>query len=170
MIDQKKFFDELNQRIDKPIEYNSLISQLFSELSASTITWDNGIPYLTDPSRQKELSLSRPVITSAFYGLNQSNRYLRLDGVTASGNGFLCPRKATLTALWAKSRSETGWAIEVRKNDNPIALANTTVTDGWGKIDNLSIDVEEGDYIQLYLSGDGVDHPIACFEFAWRKF
>lgn len=169
MIDPKLLFEELNKRVDKPIEYNHLITQVFAELTSGNISYDNGIPFLLDPTRQKELSLSRPVITSAFYGLNQSNRYLRLDGVTASGNGFLMPRKATITALWAKSRSEGGWAIEIRRNDSPIALSNATITDGWGKIDNLSIDLDEGDYIQLYLNGDGVDHPIACFEFAWRK-
>lgn len=168
-LDINTLFELLNQKIDKPQDFNHIISSLFKDLSVVNIEWVDGVGYIYEPTRQKHLSISRPVITAAYYGLNQSSRYLRIDGVTTSGTGFVVPRRATITALWGKSRSENGWSIELRKNDSPIALTNANVTNGFGKADLLNIDVDEGDYIQMFLNGNGVDHPIACFEFAWRR-
>lgn len=168
-IDYNTLFEQLDRLIDKPHDYNSLISKLFAFVSQSQINFVDGVPYIFDPDRQKNLSLTRPVITSAYYGQNQNSRYLRLDGVTCSGNGFLIPRKGTITALWAKSRSINSWEIQLRKNDVPISIASASIVSGVGTEATLDIDVDEGDYLQLFLNGTGIDHPIACFEMAWRS-
>jgi len=168
-ISLQELFEELNRRIDKPIEYNHLLTGVIQQIAAGSFFWVDGVPYVYDPLRNKELTVGRPVVTSSYYGQNQSSRYLRMDGVTCSGNGFLAPRKGTLTALWAKSRNTSTWAIEIKRNDNPIVLATAAIISGFGKVDQLDVDFDEGDYLQLYLNGSAVDHPIACFELAWRK-
>ena len=168
MIPLQELFEEFNRRIDKPIEFNHLLTGVIQQISQGSIVWVDGTPYIQDPVRGKALSLSRPVITSAYFGQNQSSRYLRMDGVTASGNGFLAPRAGTITALWAKSRDASNWTIEIRRNDSPVVLASAPISGGWGKIDLLDVNFDEGDYLQLFMNGVAIDHPIACFEFAWR--
>jgi hypothetical protein len=170
MSSLEQLFEEFNRRVGTPLDYNHLLAGLLDVMiqGGVNVVWDNGTPYIKDPARDKMLSLSRPVISSAYYGQNQSSRYLKIGGVTSSGNGFLAPRKGTITALWAKSRDASSWTIEIRKNDSPVVLASTPIVSGWGKVDLLSVNFDEGDYLQLYLNGVAVDHPIACFEFAWR--
>lgn len=173
LIPLQELYEQFNRLIDKPHEYNrllsSLIAQLNDQLAGQTIVWDNGTPYIFDPLRQKYLSLTRTVITSAFYGNSIDDRYLRLDGVSMMGSqGFLVPRDGTITGLWAKSRSNGAWNIEVRKNGIPITLVNVTINSGSGYDNSVDIDIAQGDWLQLYLDGNAVQHPIAACELSWR--
>lgn len=167
-------FERLCKRIHDPREYSQLIAEVLDLLcqrsSEQEITWQDGIPYIEDPYRKKFISTFRPNLTTGWYGLNQKNRYLRMaGGVTTGGNaGYLVPRKAVITGLWAKSRSNSPWAIEVRRNNNPITLASVNIIGSFGKDLLLDVDVDEGDFLQFYLAGTGVDHPIASMEMAWR--
>jgi len=171
ILNLQELFEELNENIDKPIRYNHILSNILQELNSglSPITYVEGMAYLNDPFRGKILSATRPTITAGWYGLNQTNRYLRVEGVTTFGDsGFLLPRDATITALWAKSRSAGNWNIEIRKNNAPITLAAVPVSGGFGASTVLDFDVNQGDTIQFYLSGAAVDHPIVGLEIAWR--
>ena len=147
-ISMNELFEELQRRIDTPEAYNSLMSKLFANVQSGSIMWDNGIPYVADPLRGKQLSLNRANVSAGYYGMNQSHRYLRMEGVTSAGNGFLLPRKATITAFWAKSRSPGSWAVEIRKNDQITPIATLNVN-GQAFADTLDVDVEAGDFLQL---------------------
>lgn len=85
-----------------------------------------------------------------------------------SEQGFLIPRPATITGLWAKSRSQQAWTIEVRKNGIPITLVSVPVVTSKGYDGSIDVDLQPGDWIQLFLNGNAVEHPIACCELAWR--
>lgn len=172
-IPLQELYEQFNRLVDKPHEYNRLLSSILQELSVSiqsqSIVWDDGVPYIFDPLRQKFLSLTRAVTTGGYYGSSIHDRYLRLDGVTMMGaQGFLVPRDATITAMWAKSRSISSWSIEIRKNGLPITLASVPISLSSGYDDTIDIDLAKGDWIQLYLDGNDVEHPIAAVELAWR--
>jgi len=169
IVPLQELFEELNRRIDKPIDYNHILSSWIQSFGAQNIVFVDGMPYLPDPSRGKLLSIGRPVLSAAYYGLNQSSRYLRMDGVTMAGaQGFLMPRDATITAMWAKSRSTGSWNVEVRKNGIPITLVSIPVVGSFGSDSTIDVDVYAGDFLQFYLNGTAVDHPIAGVEIAWR--
>jgi len=136
---------------------------------SQAIVWDSGVPYIYDPLRNKKLSLTRTIISSALYGGSISDSYLRLDGVaTMAEQGFLLPRKATITGLWAKSRIGAGWYIEVRKNGVPITVSSVQIIAGSGLDGTIDIDLNQGDWVQLFAQGSAIKHPIAACELAWR--
>lgn len=173
MLSLQQLFEKLNQKIDKPIEYNHLltsaIQELFDLITSSQIQWQDGVPYLQDPLRSKLISVPRPCFTASWPGLGVTNRYLRTDGVTTSSEcGIFIPRDAVITGLWAKSRSVGNWIFEIRRNGIPITLASIPVNSGEGYDDTVDINVNQGDFLQFYLSGVNVDHPIGVVELAWR--
>lgn len=173
-LNAQELFEKLVDTIDKPIEYSRLISGMLSDLvaqsAAQQIVLIDGVPYNLDTGRQKVLSLTRPVFQAAAHGANVSSRYLVTDGVpTAGPQGFYVPRDATITALWAKSRSNGPWSIEVRKNGANLTLASLAVIGSASANPQLNIDVSAGDWLQLFLVGTGVQHPIAALELAWRS-
>lgn len=174
MISLQTLYEELDRAIDKPHVYNRLISRILQELQQSiqssvVVHDDGGLSYTFDPLRQKYLSLTRVTMVAAAYGNSIDHRYLRLEGVATMGEqGFLIPRPATITGLWAKSRSKANWIIEVRKNGIPITLVSQPVTTSIGMDVSVDVDLEAGDWIQLYANGVAIEHPIACCELAWR--
>lgn len=164
-------FEDLVRNESHRFEYDRLLSEAIQTLAqgGAGIQWIDGVPYITDPGRSKNISLNRPEYTAGYYGLNQSSRYLRLDGVTTSANsGILLPRDAVITGLWGKSRSTGNWSIEIRRNGNPITLVSVNVVGSVGSDPELDVDLDAGDFIQFYMVGSGVDHPIAGVEIAWR--
>ena len=166
-------FERLQRLISNPEEYNHLLAKTLQDLCNAILTgaftWVDGVPYILDTTRGEFLSAHRPTLTAAYYGRNMNNRYLRIDGVaTAGSQGFYCPRKGIITGLWAKSRSNGAWIFEVRKNGAPITLVSTNVLSGVGSNPNVDIDVNAGDWLQFYLLGTQVDHPIAVCELAWK--
>jgi hypothetical protein len=167
------FFQRLQNAMKQPEDYNHLLARTLNKICQAVvpddIVWDDGVPYIHDPVRDKFISLHRATLTSGFYGRNGKDLYLRMNDVpTAGAQGFYCPRKATITGLWAKSRSGGSWILEVRKNGVPITLVSVTITGGKGGDKNTDIDVDAGDYLQFYLNGTGVAYPIGVVELAWR--
>jgi hypothetical protein len=167
--DIKKFFEELNERIDKPIEFNHLLSKFVNEIAAAQVFVVGDLLFFNDPVRGRPVSVTRSIFTGGYYGLNQSSRYLRVDGVTTAGShGIIMPRNGIITAMTAKSRSIGAWTFEVRRNGVPITLAGIPVVSSVGNNPLLDVDFDAGDFLQFYLSGSGVDHPIVSLEVAWR--
>ena len=167
-------FEDLVARIDKPHEYSRLIARILSDLLNATILQQivlfDGVPYNYDNIRGKTLSLTRPTIQASAHGHAISDRHLSLGDVPTGGHqGFLVPREATITALWAKSRSTAAWTFEVRKNGVNLTLASVNIVAGDGAAPNVNIDVAEGDWLQFYVAGTNVGFPIATCELAWRK-
>lgn len=173
MIDFKKLFKELNDRIDKPIEFNHILSMLIQDLDARStngnVVWEDGVPYIEDPSRSKTLSMSRPFVSFSRYGANLSMSYMKVGETVGAGDqGVLMPRKGTITSLVVKSRSNDNYFIEVRRNNSPSPICTVQVMGGVGISDQLDVDFEQFDNIQLFIQGSYVDHPIANLEWAWR--
>lgn len=172
--DAQLLFERLIDRLDKPHEYTREISRVLSQLlyasASQQIVLDNGVPFFYDSGRDKTLSLTRPVFRAAAHGAHVTNRYLSMDGVPAAGEqGIYMPRDATITALWAKSRSVAAWTLDVRRNGAALTIASIDIIGSASANHQLNIDVEAGDWLQLFLAGTGVEHPIAAVEVAWRK-
>ena len=167
-----KLFERLQESYGSSTEeYNHVLSSITQLLSSTSITWFNGVPYIQDPLRGKWLSTSRCLQEFNYRGQNQKSRYLKIGEVVGSGNGLLMMRKATITGLSTKSRSASNYSIEIRINDVVTPLYTLTASAGSGIADTLDVDVDAGDYVQLFMSvgaEDAVDHPLAFIEFAWR--
>jgi len=172
----KDFFEQLQEAQHQPEDYNHLIARTMNELcsflSSTVITpliQDGGVAYYNDVLRTKKLSTHRATVVGAYYGLNQSSRYLKIADVTSAGSqGFFIPRPATITGMWAKSRSTSSWTFEARKNGVATAISSISVSSSFGSAIALDVDLSAGDHLQLYLSGTGIDHPIVACELAWR--
>lgn len=167
--------EELLRLSDSPYAYNNLIARILNDLIAQSqaqdITYDGGVPYTMDPSRNKFLSLARPLFIAGAQGFGVTNRYLQLPGdvATMGQQGVLLPRPATITAIAAKSRTTGGWLFEVRRNGANITVASQAVSVGVGSSPNLNIDLDAGDWLQFFVNGTNVGFPVASVELAWRK-
>lgn len=165
-----KLFETLQNTDGSSVEhYNHVISKILGSLASQNIQWINGVSYLTDPLRGKLLSLSRLNQSFNYYGPNQESRYLKIGDVVSSANGLIMTRNATITALTAQSRSTNNWSLQIRKNDQTTPLHTLNVNAGTGIADTLDIDVNAGDFIQLFINGSSIDHPLAFIELAWRQ-
>lgn len=167
-------FEELLSLIDKPYEYNHLLAKILCDLvgqsQSQSIIYDGGVPYTVDPTRNKSLSLARVVHHAGAHGLGVTNRYLQVAGdVAAMGEqGILIQRAATITGMTAKSRTTGGWTFEVRKNGANITVASLAVSGGLGSDPVLDIDLNEGDWLQFFVSGTNIGFPVVSVELAWR--
>ena len=153
------FFEQLQEAMKQPEDYNHLLARTLNELCGLLATTQitpliqvGGVAYYIDVLRGKKLSTHRVTMNGSYYGLGQASRYLKLGEVTSAGSqGFLVPRPATITALWAKSRSTGSWTIEARKNGSPITLVSVSITSSFGSSMALDVDVAAGDHLQLFL-------------------
>lgn len=164
-----KLFETL-QNVDGSSQehYNHVIAKLLQQLGSSQLYVFGDISYILDPIRGKYLSTARPQQTFSYFGMNQKSRYLKIGEVVGVGNGWLMMRKATITGLTIKARNNVNFTIEIRKNDNPALLWSINANAGQGISDMLDIDVEKGDFLQLFINGTAIDHPVAHLELAWR--
>lgn len=171
-VDCNNIFEVLFDRVDKPLEYTHIIAELLCKATNPTqnIVFVDGVPMIYDPTRGKTLSIDREVIRAGDFGKGVTNRSLSMDDVPSAGSqGYPVPRPATITGLWAKSRSTSAWIFEVRRNGAAITLANLNVSGGIAYDANLDIDINIGDTLQIFASGTNIQHPIACVEIAWRQ-
>lgn len=92
---------------------------------------------------------------------NASNLYLRGPGNTPTNqSGFLLPYDATLIAITAKTGATETWTAEIRKNGNAAPIASVGIAAATSGVSNaLSIDVNEGDEIQMYCNGTNINRP-----------
>ena len=172
-FDNDTFFNDLNDRIDKPIEFNHLLAQIIGDLVNTTVVGNvifiDGIGYSLDPTRNKFLSLNRHFITAGAYGLTITDRYLKVAEVpTAGDQGLLMMRDGTITGIVAKSRSTASWDLEVRKNGVPLTVVSLSVSSGGTVNKSIDVDFDAGDLIQIFMDGSNVEHPIVQIEHAWR--
>ena len=174
-FDKDLFFEKLNDRIDKPIDYNHLLAHAVSELieliedQTAGIIYQDGFAYHLHPDIGKTLSFEKQIITATDYGKVVTDRYLRVGRVPTQGEqGVLMPRDGTILGIRAKCRNDVAWTLEVRKNGAPINVASISIVNGEGYVNLVDIDFDEGDYLQIYLNGTGVSYPITQVEVAWR--
>jgi hypothetical protein len=172
IFNRNKFFEDLNARIDKPIDYNHMITQIIAEIldqmEEQEIFFVEGVGYHYDPVRQTYLSVDRNYTVAGGYGLKVKDRYLKIAEVpTAGEQGIRMPRAGTITGLSVKSRSTADYYIEIRRNGVPLTLVSMLVENGGTHNNAINIDFSEGDHLQIYLDGEA-EHPIAQLECAWR--
>lgn len=145
------------------------MSGLGSSSAGAGITLINGMAFIEDPIRQKFLSVSRHIVQGGEYSDTIKNRYLKIEGIPTMGQqGALIPRPATVTGVWVKCRNEEEWTLEVRRNGSHLILGSVVVSGGQATKLDLNVDLNAGDWIQVYANGELVKHPIFFVEMAWR--
>lgn len=145
-------------------------------ISGSTLnTNEVGINVFVDPTRDnKTLSVARDNI---MFGINHNNitgkRWLRIaGGVVSNTSGYKLPRNATITAMTVQTENIVDEGrFNIRTNNQMVNLHTAILTASKDIIeDELNIDVDKGDYIQMFLSVlvGQVDYPVVNIEIAWR--
>lgn len=111
---------------------------------------------------------------TADYGRNNknvTNQYLELEGAVPSNlNGFVLPFNATLVGIsMAENLNTQTWTAQVRRNGVVTVLDSLTITNQYNNQTYASdTDFNEGDRVQLYLSGTSIEYPHATLFFRRR--
>jgi len=155
---------------DAPLELTSLAATPTTNLGAGQISIIDNILYIYDGNRNKWLSPSKLVV----YAKNNNS-----DGTTLSLPGGMKDWRSGIKMLHdacilgvsvETSNSINNKEIQVEVNGN---LAFSLNTDSNGKVLNnsLNYDLNEGDYISVYVTNQGAALHDAVFtiELAWRK-
>ena len=142
------------------------------------ITPDAGNLYYYDVSRSKWLSTNRETFV---FGLDQKNlsgiwqMSTSGDVVTAS-TGIPIQRNATIISLTCQVKQHfnpTTADFIIRKNNVGTDITKITLATGTDSniLDNLNIDISQGDFLQAVLDviGGRVHYPLFNIEIAWRK-
>ena len=135
---------------------------------------DEGIVQYYDINRDKVLSVARETFS---FGIDHRNvigkRWMKIVGsVKSSTSGYKIPRDATITSLTAQSKNnviEARFNIRVNGSSSDVYTASMSATNEL-IIGDLNIDINQGDYIQLFLSvlTGNIDFPVTNIEIAWR--
>lgn len=171
-LELSKLFEDLMRNESHREQYNQILARWIQDMTSGlgVTQWVDGVAYIYDPIRSKQVSVNRQIYMAGYYGQNQSDRYLKIEGITTIDNhGVLMPRKALITGIFGKSRSGGNWIVEIKRNDDPTVLAQIQVDSTVGSEMNLDVELEEGDLMQIYMVGSGVDHPTVGVEIAWRN-
>lgn len=130
---------------------------------------DDGILYTYDGSRSKWLSVDRQNVSWSRGGVI-SNQYLAIHNSGSSENGYRMLRNATITGITAQTNANGSWDLLILRNNETTATLWITLNNEAGKHENnVTLDVNEGDYIKAYALRSNISSPIASIEFAWRK-
>lgn len=137
----------------------------------SDATSINGILYLKDDSRNNKFISSAKMFVSFGKRFFAQNQYLNHIGNIASNNaGYRLIRNATITGLSCQLGASGTCTIEIRKNDDSTAETTLTLSSVSGNQDDaVNVDLNQGDYLQCYLSASSfVQNPVVIVEIAWR--
>lgn len=140
-----------------------------------TYTQDaHGILLFYDNSRSKTLSITRE---SFPFGINHRNitssQWMTLVGRNRSNlTGYKIPRNATITSLSVQTQNSVAdCTFYIRRNGVVTNLTSITLVGQVSNvIDDLDIDLNNDDWLQVYLqvNSGNVDYPTLLLELAWR--
>jgi hypothetical protein len=130
-----------------------------------------GVGYILDPTRVKNLSISRNMVSFQRGRKNLDSQYLRFGELASKVHGHRLLRHATLTGITIQTENNADAWFRIRKNGLPTNLLNVQLNGVQSReLDNITVDLYKGDYIQLYMdvTSGNVDSPIVQLEYAWR--
>lgn len=133
-----------------------------------------GIVQYYDVGRDKLLSVDRENFA---FGIDHRNivgkRWLKIVGsVKSNMSGYKIPRNATITAITVQTKNNVTEArFNIRVNGSPSDTYTSILSNNNETINNnLNIDINQGDYLQVFMSVlvGNVDFPVVNVEMAWR--
>jgi hypothetical protein len=130
-----------------------------------------GVAYIQDPTRARNLSTSRNMLSFQRGRKKLDSQYLRFGELATQVHGPRLLRHATLTGLTIQTENSADAWFQIRKNGLPTNLLNVQLNNVQSReLDNITVDLYKGDYIQLYMdvTSGTVDSPIVQLEYAWR--
>jgi len=157
---------------NSPLELTDKTLLPTTGLASGQLAVRDGIIYMYDSSRNKFLSIEKTILGFGRTGASR-NQYLGLFGYTtfASNNaGFRVTKNSTITSISTQLNAVGTCVIEIRKNDGTAIIASHTLTAVIGGHNaNLNIDVNEGDYLQAYITNvNTVSYPMSLIELKYR--
>ena len=91
---------------------------------------------------------------------NISDIYLRGPGnLPTNLSGFVLPFNATIIGIGVATRVAETWAAEVRKNGGAGAITSLAVAAARKLYGAVSVNVNQGDEIQMYCNGTNINRP-----------
>jgi len=135
---------------------------------------NEGIVQCYDITRNKILSVDREIFT---FGIDHRDvvgkRWMRITGgVKASTIGYKIPRDATITTMTIQTKNTvTESRFNIRVNNSASNIYTATMSSNNELIiGDLNIDINQGDFLQLFLAVliGNVDFPVLTMEVAWR--
>jgi len=121
-------------------------------------------------SRNKFLAVARDkmVFTGRDSALN-TNEYARNGLFTSNNSGTPLESNATLLAISVQTTANATWTAEVRKNGSATVLASLAVAAASSaRVLTLNVDFAQGDQVQVFINGTGVNRPVIKLTFAER--
>ncbi len=119
------------------------------------------------PIAAKSVITRNTWLLSAGVAGNATNRYCDWWGGTMNLSGYVVPTNATIQYISVATNASASWTAEVRQNGTNVAqLAITTATSGRSTI--LSVNVNAGDVITLFVTGSNVPRPTITVHFVER--
>jgi len=133
-----------------------------------------GVLLFYDNSRSMYISADRETFK---FGIDHRTLYNSMwmkitGGVNSLTNGYLISRNAIITCLSISTQnSDTNCIFRVKSNvSNPDITSIPLVGSSSNTIDNLSININSGDYLRVYadIISDKIEFPEMLIEIAWR--
>lgn len=121
-------------------------------------------------SRNKWLSVAREkMIFTGRDNASNANEYARNGLFTSIQAGTPLEVNSTLLAISVQTNGNATWTAEVRKNGSATVLASLAVSAASSaRVLTLNVDFAQGDQIQVFINGTGVNRPIIKLTFAER--
>lgn len=112
----------------------------------------NGQLYILDSTRNKNLSIHEQ--DYLFSSKSANGRFLNVGDNFGFGVGYAAIYNATITRFSLSATNNISKVVEIRKNDTTILYSHTqaSLVD---VVNNLDVDVMQGDLIQVFVSGSG---------------
>ncbi len=133
----------------------------------------DGLLYFSDSTRNRWLSVSR---SNAMYGLDSKgincNCWLKMSGNNYSlSSGYKMIRNSMITGISIQTKEDARCDFHLMKNGDPSIIHSVGLNLQHDLIeDNLSIDIDRGDWIQIKLVVNAltVSYPEVFIEYCWR--
>lgn len=156
-----------------PTAAGHLITRRYLETAISGVPYIDGDDvYFHDSTRGKDLGVAILEIGCGRNSANTTNQYLRtFNGIPMNQSAIPLPFDATLVGGSASgARNDQSWTIYLRANDSATNLASLSINNAYETHTfTADIDFNEGDRIQIYMSGTNINYPQARVYFRRRK-
>lgn len=156
---------------DAPLELTELSSAPTTNLASGQLMVIDGELYCYDGTRTKWLSVDGHEFH--WNDFCAKGKFMRIGSVSSVTTGFKVPVNATIVKIAVKiGGGNLTRQLKLGKNGAAPALKTITPTAGSYTSTNDNIDVNAGDYIQMYVTGSAglpAKNIIATVYLRWRK-
>jgi hypothetical protein len=156
-----------------PTEDYHLTTKGYVDLALSTRAYVDGDDvYFYDSTRDKDLGVAVIQIGCGRNSANTTTQYLRtFNGIPMNLSGVALPFDATLVGIAMSGGSNTqSWTAQIGKNDVSTVITSLSITNAYENHTwSEDTDFDEGDRIQVRMTGTNINYPQVRLYFRRRK-